>query len=262
LSDAASSPLDKIQDVTGGKVGEDTPEEGKLFVAERAKNLLFANKRFQLSTYNRIPEDQSDAQSVHSSLKYPVYGVMHKGSSRPVIFLRSDHDSDKQHIINVSKLASASLLTGHIDPTPLIPVFTRVGLRPPTVLMVGDLVPVESEAEISDLIPEALKDSSVQAFWMEWSSVHYIDLFDKKHQVKARDFRGGFVDYLAEPQHQAIHLANTKYFDFLPSFCKGFLGVPVDDAYFYAVDRIGMSIFALRSDTEDQWREHRFPFTK
>jgi hypothetical protein len=102
----------------------------------------------------------------------------------------------------------------------------------------------------------------VQAFWMEWSSVHYIDVFDKKHQVKARDFRGGFVDYLAESQHQAIHLANTKYFDFLPSFCKGFLGVPVDDAYFYAVDRIGMSIFALRSDTEDQWREHRFPFTK
>ncbi len=47
--------------------------------------------------------------------------------------------------------------------------------------MVGDLVPVESESEVKVLIPEVLQNASVQAFWLEWSSVQYIDLFDKNH---------------------------------------------------------------------------------
>jgi hypothetical protein len=256
------SPLDKIHDVTGGKIGEEKPEEGKLFIAERAKNLLIANSRFQLSTYNRLPEDQSDAQSVHTSARYPVQGAFHKSSGRPVIFLRRNIESEIKHIENVSRLSSASIVTGHIDPPPLIPVFTRLGLKPPTVLLVGDLMEVESPSEVQSLIPEALKAADVVPFWFEWSGIHFIDVFDKKQAVAARDFRACFVDYLAHDQHQAIHLINTKYFDFLPSLCQGFMGVPVTDAYFYSVDRIGMSIFALRADSENEWREYRFPFTK
>ena len=258
---AKDSPLDKIQDYTGGKIDE-TPEEGKLFVSERAKNLLVANKRFQLFSYMRLPDDLTDAQSVYSSPRHPIHGAFHKESCRPVLFLRPDNESENQHIVNVSKLSNASLMTGHIDPTPLIPVFTRVGLKPPSVLLVGDLLPVEKQSEVQHLLPESLKSSDARAYWFDWSSVQYVDLFDKKLVIKGRDFRAAFIDYLAQHQHQAIHLANTKYFDFLPTFCKGFLGVPVDDAYFYSVDRIGMSIFALRSETEDQWREYRFPFTK
>ena len=258
----SESPLDKIHDVTGGKIGEEAPEEGKLFIAERAKNLLIANRRFQLSSYGRLPEDRTDGHSIHSSVRDPVHGAFHHPSCRPVIFLRRSNEYEKRHIENVSKLSSASILTGHIDPPPLIPVFTRLGLRPPTVLLVGDLLPVESAAEVQNLIPESLRPFDVLPYWLDWSSIHFIDVFNKKHIIKTRDFRGCFIDYLAEDQHRAIDLINTKYYDFLPSFCQGFMGVPVTDAYFYSVDRIGMSIFALRSDSDNHWREYRFPFAK
>jgi hypothetical protein len=47
-------------------------------------------------------------------------------------------------------------------------------------------------------------------------------------QVSVRDFRSAFVDPLALRQKEAIHLANTKFFDYLPKFCRDFLGVPVE----------------------------------
>ena len=36
------------------------------------------------------------------------------------------------------------------------------------------------------------------------------------------------MDPLALRQKEAIHLANTKFFDYLPKFCRDFLGVPVE----------------------------------
>ena len=43
-----------------------------------------------------------------------------------------------------------------------------------------------------------------------------------------RDFRSAFVDPLAMQQMEAIHVANTEFFDYLPKFCRDFLGVPVE----------------------------------
>ena len=54
------SAVEQMVDVTGGQIGEQKPEEGKLYVAERAKNLVASNRKFQLVTYVRVPEDGKD----------------------------------------------------------------------------------------------------------------------------------------------------------------------------------------------------------
>ena len=48
-------------------------------------------------------------------------------------------------------------------------------------------------------------------------------------QVSVRDFRSAFIDPLVSQQLQAIHVANTEFLDYLPKFCRDFLGVPVEE---------------------------------
>ena len=39
---------------------------------------------------------------------------------------------------------------------------------------------------------------------------------------------------------------NTKFLDVFPDFCRDFLGVPVEEAYLYSVDRVGFSILGTK----------------
>ena len=52
--------------------------------------------------------------------------------------------------------------------------------------------------------------------------------------MSVRDFRSAFVDPLALQQFRAIHIANTKFLDYLPKFCRDFLGVPVEEVSLWA----------------------------
>ena len=38
---------------------------------------------------------------------------------------------------------------------------------------------------------------------------------------------------------------NTKFIDVFPDFCRDFLGVPVEEAYLYSVDRVGFSLLGI-----------------
>ena len=51
-------------DVQGGKVEDTSRAEGHLVWAERAKNIVAAHRRFQLTTYNRLPNDLNDEDTV------------------------------------------------------------------------------------------------------------------------------------------------------------------------------------------------------
>ena len=122
-----------IVDVQGGTLKNEEQEEGQLYTAERAKNVIVASRRFQLATYNSLPGTKSSYDSLHSDPLCPVRGAYHPESNSVAVLLRPSNRSELQHITNVATLASASVAAGHIDPPPLIPVFTRIGLIPPTV---------------------------------------------------------------------------------------------------------------------------------
>ena len=133
-------------DVQGGKVEDTSRAEGHLVWAERVKNIVAAHRRFQLTTYNRLPEDHNDQSSIHTdSQRTAVTGLLHKEKQNLVILLRNNQPSHQQHKDNVSRMASASVAVGHLDPVQLVPVFTRVGLMPPVVRLVGDLVPIQPQ---------------------------------------------------------------------------------------------------------------------
>ena len=248
-------------DVQGGKVEDTSRAEGHLVWAERAKNIVAAHRRFQLTTYNRLPNDLNDEDSIHTDTsKTAVHGLLHKEQCNLAILLRSDVPGHQKHKDNVSKLASASVAIGHLDPVKLVPVFTRVGLMPPVVRVVGDLVPIaspEQQEEIRTRMGVGSGDGSL--YWLEVGGIFFEDIFSGRagrNQVSVRDFRSAFVDPLAGQQLEAIHIANTQFFDYLPKFCRDLLGVPVEEAYLYSVDRSGFSIFALRDGTDDQWVPH------
>ena len=212
----------KILDVQGGEIGNAKREPGKLFVAERALNILAAHHRFHLSSYNRVPEDGGDAKSVHGNPRVPVFGKFDKTTSQIFVFLREDNESDALHIENVLRLSNSSIMVGHLDPPGLIPVFNKLGVRPPSILVYGDLLAVEQDraSDAERVMPEALKGKPVKPFWFEWQGLQYIDIFDKKQTVSPRDFRIASLDCLAEQQLEAINIGNTKYFEHLPSFCR------------------------------------------
>jgi hypothetical protein len=133
-------------DVQVRKVEDNSRAEGHLVWAERVKNIVAAHRRFQLTTYNRLPEDHNDQSSIHTdSQRTAVTGLLHKEKQNLAILLRSDQPSHQQHKDNVSRMASASVAVGHLDPVQLVPVFTRVGLMPPVVRLVGDLVPIQPQ---------------------------------------------------------------------------------------------------------------------
>ena len=43
---------------------------------------------------------------------------------------------------------------------------------------------------------------------------------------------------------------------------QAYQGVPVDAAFLYSADRVGMSVFGLRTGTGNLWREYRFQFNR
>merc|ERR1719478_1164939 len=94
--------------------------------------------------------------------------------------------------------------------------------------MVGDLVPVDAVHEDELRAAFGVGPDAGSLFWLE--------------------------------QLEALHTANTDFLDYLPKFCRDFLGVPVEEAFLYSVDRAGFSLFAMRDGTDDKWREYRFPF--
>jgi hypothetical protein len=152
----------KIVDVQGGQLSEAKPEEGQLPFAERAKNIIVAAKRFQLVTYNKLPGTKDNTDAVFSDPNLPVRGAYHAESNTIAVLLREQNPSEKKHMENVAKIANASLGAGHIDPPKLLPVFTRIGLMPPTVRVVGDLVqaPPERVDTLRNVLRENLEEGS------------------------------------------------------------------------------------------------------
>ena len=260
-SQTAGGGQQGMVDVQGGKIEDDSRAEGHLIWAERAKNIVAAHRRFQLTTYNRLPEDHNDQDSIHTDTqRAPVTGFLHKERNCLVIMLHSDTPSHQKHAENVSKIATASVSVGHLDPVQLVPIFTRVGLMPPVVRVLGDLVPIDSKYEVEIRAAMRVAPDAGSLYWLEPGGIFFEDIFSERTQVSVRDFRSAFIDPLALQQFDAIHIANTKFLDYLPKFCRDFLGVPVEEAYLYSVDRAGCSVFALRDGTDDKWREYRFPF--
>ena len=171
-------------DVQGGKVSDADRQEGHLVWAERAKNIVAAHRRFQLTTYNRLPEDHNDQESIHTDTqRQPVTGFLHKEKNYLAILLRSDLASHQQHKENVGRMATASVAIGHLDPVQLVPVFTRVGLMPPVVRIVGDLVPVETqyEDELRSTMGAGPQDGSL--YWLEPGGIFIEDVFSDRTQV-------------------------------------------------------------------------------
>ena len=235
-----------LVDVEGGKVEDESHAEGHLAWAERAKNIVCAHRRFQLTTYNRLPQDQHDTASVHTdTVRSPVTGFWHKDRGNLALLLRNDTPGHRQHADNASRMATASVAVGHLDPVRLVPVFTRVGLMPPVVRMVGDLVPVDAVHEDELRAAFGVGPDAGSLFWLEPGGVFFEDTFSKRTTVSVRDFRSAFVDPLALEQLEALHTANTDFLDYLPKFCRDFLGVPVEEAFLYSVDRAGFSPSAL-----------------
>lgn len=106
-----------IVDVQGGKVSDVDRQEGHLVWAERAKNIVAAHRRFQLTTYNRLPENHNDQESIHTDTQMQsVTGLLHKEKNFLAILLRRDIASHQQHKDNVSKMATASVAIGHLEP--------------------------------------------------------------------------------------------------------------------------------------------------
>lgn len=174
-----------IVDVQGGKVEDTSRAEGHLVWAERVKNIVAAHRRFQLTTYNRLPEDHNDQASIHTdSQRTAVTGLFHKEKQSLAILLRSDVPSHQQHKDNVSRMASASVAIGHLDPVQLVPVFTRVGLMPPVVRVLGDLVPIEPQydAEIRGAMGVGADAGSLH--WLEPGGIFYEDIFSERTQVE------------------------------------------------------------------------------
>jgi len=171
-------------DVQGGKVEDENRVEGHLVWAERAKNIVTAHRRFQLTTYNRLPDDNKDQESIHTdTTKNPVTGYLHKEKNMLAILLRNDLPSHQQHKDNVSRMATSSVAIGHMDPVQLVPVFTRVGLRPPVVRMIGDLVPIEPkyEDELRAALAVGHEDGSL--YWLEPGGIFFEDMFSERTQV-------------------------------------------------------------------------------
>jgi hypothetical protein len=171
-------------DVEGGKVEDDSRAEGHLVWAERAKNIVAAHRRFQLTTYNRLPEDHNDRDSIHTDTqRSPVTGFWHKEKGNMAILLHRDVVPHQQHKENVNRMSTASLAIGHLDPVQLVPVFTRVGLMPPVVRMVGDLVPMEEQyqADVCKIMDVAADAGSL--YWLELGGVFFEDIFTNRTQV-------------------------------------------------------------------------------
>jgi len=236
--------------------------EGHLHIAERAKNLVASNARFQLATYTGIPDGPDSKDSVFSDPRAPVLGGIHQLSGRIVVFLDRNKQSDSKHAKNASKISFSSISTGHIDPPPLIPIFTRVGLLPPVVRVLGDLelAPENYTEELRQLL--SIKDNQEgDFFWMEPGGVFHEDLFEKRREVKVRDFRSAKEDVLCKVKHDIVHAMNTEQLDWLPRFVANYKGHPLNEGFFYDVDRKGFSVFGWQKDTENLWAEYRFEFT-
>ena len=208
-------------DVQGGKVEDTSRAEGHLVWAERVKNIVAAHRRFQLTTYNRLPEDHNDQSSIHTdSQRTAVTGLLHKEKQNLVILLRNNQPSHQQHKDNASRMASASVAVGHLDPVQLVPVFTRVGLMPPVVRLVGDLVPIQPqydeelraamgvgqvtyELSLDDIISDTIIGGSSEIshdalfynlflvyqdagslYWLEPAGIFFEDIFSERTQVE------------------------------------------------------------------------------
>ncbi|EKX40404.1 hypothetical protein GUITHDRAFT_142726 [Guillardia theta CCMP2712] len=262
VSDKLFSSSAKIIDVDGDKPIEPKQAEGHLIYPERAKNLLFANKRFQVQSYQRLPDDKNDGSSIFSDPNSPVMGKWDNASRSLIMFLEKNKTSHMKHWENISKIASASVATGHIDPPRLTPVFKHLELLPPTVRLVGDLVLYQGIGRDDHLKDLGFKEDDGHLMCLETHGVLFIDIFNKRENIAMRDFSAAYVDPLSACQHEILHIGNTKYFDYLPQFCRDFLGVPVEIAFMYAADRTGFSLFGLQDGTDDRWGEYRFPFTK
>ena len=152
-----------IVDVQGGTLKNEEQEEGQLYTAERAKNVIVASRRFQLATYNSLPGTKSSYDSLHSDPLCPVRGAYHPESNSVAVLLRPSNRSELQHITNVAQLASASVAAGHIDPPPLIPVFTRIGLIPPTVRPLLQ-PPIPHDGSPPPRPPRTMEDTNTSLF--------------------------------------------------------------------------------------------------
>jgi len=253
-----------MMDVQGGKMSEEEEiVEGHLHIAERAKNIVASNQHFQLATYLRVPDGPDSQDSVFSDNRAPLRGAIHELTGRIALFLDSSKKSDRTHSTNVKKISFSSISTGHIDPRPLMPIFTRVGLLPPVVRIVGDLDPAPENytEELRKLLK--LKDEDVgELYWMEPGGVFHVDLFEKRTDVKLRDFRSAKEDPLCKVRHEIIHIMNSEHLDWLPRFVANYKGHPLNEGFFYDVDRMGFSIFGWQKDTENLWAEYRFEFTE
>jgi hypothetical protein len=171
-------------DVQGGKVADDSRAEGHLVWAERAKNIVAAHRRFQLTTYNRLPDDHNDKESIHTDTqRTPVTGFLHKDRNCLAVMLHSDVPSHQKHAENVANIANASVSVGHLDPIQLVPIFSRVGLMPPVVRMLGDLVPIEPKYEDDVRAAMQVHHDAGSLYWLEPAGIFFEDIFSERTQV-------------------------------------------------------------------------------
>lgn len=110
-------------------------------------------------------------------------GFWHKDRNCLAVMLQSDLPSHQKHAENVSKIATASVSIGHLDPVQLVPIFTRVGLMPPVVRMLGDLIPVESKFEAEIRAAMQVDADAGSLYWLEPGGIFFEDIFSERTQV-------------------------------------------------------------------------------
>jgi len=82
---------------------------------------VFATPR----SLNATSDKPNLRRRIFSDVTDPINGIMLEESCNILLSLRPSSMPHKQHMQNATNLANASVAVGHIDPPPLIPIFTR-----------------------------------------------------------------------------------------------------------------------------------------
>lgn len=255
------------------------PESG-LPPAQRAKNLLVANYRCQLSSIEAVlPSSRQPKRSaVHGSLV--PFALL--PNCEPVVFLAP---SDA-HVANLGANPLASVTLGHTDPPQLsLALREALGIALPRVSLLGQLRPLSAldadrareraaRAHAASLggPPPALAAAAgaleaLLPYRLEAEDARWVDARGGQHPVPLPDLAGALVDPFAGGALPLLARLNggAEAAAVHAGMCLAFLGARVEGARVFQVDRTGFSILAralAAEGVEPGWREYRFAFTQ
>jgi len=257
------------------------PDSG-LPPAQRAKNLLAANYRCQLSSIEaKLPSSRQPKRSaVHGSLV--PFALL--PNCEPVVFL-APADA---HVANLAQNALGSVTLGHTDPPQLsLALREALGVALPRVSLLGQLRPLTAldadrareraaRAHAASLggpspaLAIAAAAGALEAllpYRLEAEDARWVDSRGGQHPVPLPDLAGALVDPFAPGALPLLARLNggAEAAAVHAGMCLAFLGVRVEEARVYQVDRTGFSILAralAAEGVEPGWREYRFAFTQ